>query len=121
MKEVVDYKTPTKKESKAVELINIKLKKSASENDIKIGLTNYGPCLLFKFEEEKSGQNIIKINREHKAYKIWSQTKLGKKYYTIIMYTLRETTKKMSNREAAKFLTDFSEFLGKKSSELLSK
>jgi hypothetical protein len=37
------------------------------------------------------------------------------------MYTLRETTKKMSNREAAKFLTDFSEFLGKKSSELLSK
>jgi hypothetical protein len=119
MKEAVDYKTPTKKESKAVESINKKIKKSKDKDDIKIDLTNYGPRLLYKIEEDDDGKCVIKINREHKAYKLWSDTELGKKYYSVMMYALCETTKKMSNKEAAKFLNDFSEFLGKKSSELL--
>jgi len=37
----------------------------------------------------------------------------------VMMYALTETTKKMSNKEAAKFLNEFSDYLGKKSTELL--
>lgn len=120
MKEAVDYKKPTEKESKAVQTINKKLKKSDdTKRDIKIDLTNYGPRLLFKVEEGKNGENIIKINRDHKAYKLWSQTELGKKYYTVIMYALTETTRNMGKKESANFLNEFSEYLAEKSAELL--
>lgn len=119
MKDAVDYKTPTKNETKAVELINKKLKKSDNKSDVKIDLTNYGPRLLYKLEEGKNGENTIKINRDHKAYKIWSETELGKKYYTVMMYALTEATKEMSNKERTKFLNEFSDYLGKKSNELL--
>ncbi|MBE7475154.1 MAG: ATP-binding protein [Ignavibacteriales bacterium] len=119
IKEAVDYKTPTRNESKAVDSINKKLKKSDDKKDIKIELTNYGSRLLFKIEKGKNGENIIKINRDHKAYKLWSSTELGKKYYTIIIYALTETTKNMTNKEAAKFLNEFSEHFGKKSNDIL--
>jgi hypothetical protein len=119
MKEAIDYKTPTKNEAKAVESINKKIKKSEDNKDVKIDLTNYGPRLLFKIENEKNGENTIKINREHKAYKLWSDTELGKKYYTIMMYALTETTKNLSNKDASKLLNEFSEHLGKKSQEIL--
>jgi hypothetical protein len=75
--------------------------------------------LLTVIDEGKNGENTIKINRDHKAYKIWSKTELGEKYYTVMMYALTEATKNMSNNERAKFLNEFSEYLGKKSSELL--
>lgn len=119
IKEAVDYKTPTKNESKAVESINKKLKKSDDKTDVKIDLTNYGPRLLFKIEEGRNGESTIKINRDHKAYKIWSETELGKKYYTVMMYALTEATKEMSNKERTKFLSEFSDYLGKKSTDLL--
>ncbi len=121
MKEAIDYKTPTKSEAKVVALINKSLKKSSEENDIKIDLMNYGSRLLFKVEKDKSGKHTIKINREHKAYKLWSVTKLGKKYYTIMIYALTEIVKDMSKKESAKFLAEFSEHLGKQSAELISK
>jgi len=119
IKEAVDYKTPTKNESKAVDSINKKLKKSDETKGDKIDLTNYGPRVLFKIEDGQNGENTIKINRDHRAYKLWSKTELGKKYYTVMMYALTVTTKKMSNAERTKFLNDFSEYLGKKSAEIL--
>jgi len=119
IKDAVDYKTPTKNESKAVDLINKKLKKSDETKGNKIDLTNYGPRVLFKIEDGNNGESTIKINRDHRAYKLWSETELGKKYYTVMMYALTETTKKMSNSERTKFLNDFSEYLGKKSAEIL--
>jgi hypothetical protein len=119
MKEAIDYKTPTKEESKAVKSINKKIKKSEDKDEIEIDLTNYGPRLLYKIDENEEGKCVIKINREHKAYKMWSGTEVGKKYYTIMVYALCETLKRMSNKEASKFLNDFSESIGKKSSELI--
>ncbi|KQC09139.1 MAG: hypothetical protein APR62_03095 [Smithella sp. SDB] len=119
MKEAIDYKTPTKKESKAVELINRKINKSKEKKDTKIELTNYGPRLLFKIEESKKGEKTIKINRDHKAYKLWSATELGKKYYTIMIYALTEATKDMSKKESAKFIAEFSEHLGEESAKLI--
>ncbi len=120
IKDAIDYKTPTKNESKAVDSINKKLKKSEdTKGDTKIDLTNYGPRVLFKIEDSKNGENTIKINRDHRAYKLWSDTELGKKYYTVMMYALTEAAKKMSNAERTKFLNDFSEYLGKKSAEIL--
>lgn len=29
-------------------------------------------CVGFKMEEGKNGENTIKINRDHKAYKMWT-------------------------------------------------
>ena len=129
IKEAIDYKTPTKNETKAVEIINKKLQKSNKTEkqektfnkpiDTKFDLTNYGSRVLFKFEEGENGENVIKINREHKAYKLWSQTELGKKYYTVMIYALTETIKNMTNTEQKKFLNEFSNYLGSKSSEIL--
>lgn len=119
MKEAIDYKTPTMKESKAVESINKKINKSKEKKDTKIDLTNYGPRLLFKIEESKQGEKIIKINRDHKAYKLWSTTESGKKYYTIMIYALTETIKDMSKKESAKFINEFSEHLGLESAKLI--
>ncbi|HET9058129.1 MAG TPA: ATP-binding protein [Chitinophagaceae bacterium] len=120
MKEAVDYKKPTEKESKSVDSFNKKLNKATDKkSDTKFDLTNYGPRLLFKIEEGKNGESTVKINRDHRAYKLWSDTELGKKYYSVLMYALTETTKKMSNAERTKFLNDFSEYLGKKSAEIL--
>lgn len=59
-----------------------------------IDLTNYGPGVLFKMEDGQNGENTIKINRGHRAYKLWSETESGKKYFTVMMYALTETTKK---------------------------
>jgi len=126
IKEAIDYKTPTKNETKAVENINKKVKKSNKTEktsnqqiDTKFDLTNYGPRVLFQFEEKENGENVIKINREHKAYKLWSQTELGKKYYTVMMYALTETVRNMTNTEQKKFLSEFSNYLGSKSGEIL--
>jgi hypothetical protein len=120
MKEAVDYKKPTEKESKSVDTFNKKLTKSSdNKGETKFGLTNYGPKLLFKIEEDANGKSTVKINRDHRAYKLWSDTESGKKYYTIMMYALTETIKKLSNAEQKKFLNEFSDYLGKKSAEIL--
>lgn len=120
IKIAVDYKTPTKNESKAVDKTNKQLKKSKiTKGNLKIDLINYGPRLLFKIEEGSDGESTIKINREHSGYKLWCNSKLGMKYYTVMIYTLSETTKNMSNSERTRFLKDFSEYLGNKSNELL--
>lgn len=119
IKEAIDYKTPTQNESKAVDSLNKKIKKNKDTTNIKLDLTNYGPRMLFKIEINEEGKNTIKINRDNKAYKEWSKTELGKKYYTIMMFALSETIKNMPNKESSKFLSAFSENLGKKSSELL--
>jgi hypothetical protein len=74
---------------------------------------------LFRREKSESGENVIKINREHKAYKLWGQTELGKKYYTVMMYAITETIKNMTNTEQKKFLNEFSNYLGSKSGEIL--
>ena len=126
IEEAIDYRMPTKNETKAVESINKKVKKSNKTEktsnkqiDTEFDLTNYGPRVLFQFEEGENGKNVIKINREHKAYKLWSQTELGKKYYTVMMYALTETIKNMTNTEQKKFLNEFSNYLGSKSGEIL--
>lgn len=31
-------------------------------------------------EDGINGESVIKINRDHRAYKLWSETGLGKKY-----------------------------------------
>ena len=69
-------------------------------------------------EDGQNGENTIKINRGHRAYKLWSETESGKKYFTVMMYALTETTKKMSNTESTKFPNDFSEYPGKKSADI---
>jgi len=118
IKEAIDYKTPTKKETKIIDSINKRIKKSGHANLKEVGFTNYGARTLFR-DDELDGKDLIKINREHKAYKIWSKTRTGEQYYTAMITALRECTKDLPRKEAAKLINDFSECIARISSQLL--
>jgi len=119
MREVIDYKTPTREEKKQIEKISKRVKSREGRKDLELKLTNYGPNLLFKVEKSRVGETVIKINRDHKAYKKWSSTAYGKILYAIMIYSLYDATKDMRKKEAKKFLECFSESLKKHNSKLL--
>ncbi|HEC91376.1 MAG TPA: hypothetical protein ENI51_00020 [Candidatus Atribacteria bacterium] len=119
IREAIDYRAPTKKEKGSIRRITKRLKKKEGKQGLSLELTNYGPNLLFKIEKDKKGNVILKINREHTAYKKWSSTAYGKDLYAVMIYSLYSATQRMSKAEAKKFLNCFSESLKEHTYNLL--
>ncbi|MBM4176998.1 MAG: hypothetical protein FJ213_12640 [Ignavibacteria bacterium] len=117
--QAIDYKTPTKKETQAIKKLKEKISKTDSKDEVGIDLTNYGPKLLYKVEIDDNGKKIIKINRGHKAYIKWCKSAAGKKFYITMICALAEAVEKLSHKEAAKVLNEFSNAIRKKSNDLL--
>lgn len=103
----IDYKTPTKKEQRAVKQIAKKVRGSTEKDTPELILANYGSTILYKVKKD-DGKEILIINRQHPAYGFWSNTETGKILYMIMIYALYRTTKKLSKSEATKLHTTFS-------------
>lgn len=111
IREAIDYKTPTKKEQRAVKQIEKKVRETSKRETPELTLANYGSTILYKVKMGDSGESILIINRQHPAYKYWSETAIGKKLYAITIYALYKSAQKLSKSEASRLHKSFSESL----------
>lgn len=111
VREAIDYKTPTKKEQRAVEHIARKVKEKSEKETPELILSNYGSTILYKVKKGKNGYNVLIINRQHPAYNYWSETATGRKLYAVMIYALYKSVQKLSKSEASKLHKNFSDSL----------
>jgi hypothetical protein len=114
---VRNSRDPAKKETRAIGKLEKIIQRESSQK-LKLELTNYGPRLFFKEEEDDEG-TVLKINREHKAYKEWAAHPKGELFFLTLIYALYEVNKMNKGREVKKFIDDFSDALIKKSIKYL--